>query len=90
MSIDDGWHLDKRVPISIIFVLVAQVLGGLWYVSELRRDIDMLKKDAAIAVDRDQRQDKFIAESMTLLRADIQELKAKIDRLVERGNGNGR
>lgn len=91
MSSDDinGWHLDKRVPISIILVIVVQVLGGLWYVSELRRDIDLLKKDQAVAVDRDNRQDRVIAESISLLRSDIQELKQKIDRLVER-NGSVR
>lgn len=37
---DTGWHLDKRVPVSIILVLILQFAGGAWLASQMRGDID--------------------------------------------------
>jgi Tfp pilus assembly protein PilO len=39
------WHLDRRVPVSIIVVLVVQLIGGLWFMFELRSDIDNNTRD---------------------------------------------
>jgi TolA-binding protein len=36
---DQGWHLDKRVPISIIAVLVAQFAAGVWMVANMNGTI---------------------------------------------------
>lgn len=37
---DEGWHLDKKVPITIIFVLFLQFIGGLWFVAKLDSKIE--------------------------------------------------
>jgi hypothetical protein len=36
---DTGWHLDKRVPVSIIAVLAAQLMGGIWLAAEMNSEI---------------------------------------------------
>jgi hypothetical protein len=48
---DMGWHLDRRVPVSIIAVLLAQFAGGIWMfatmsgdISKHTRDIDRLER----------------------------------------------
>ncbi len=33
---DDGWHLDKRVPIALVAVLVVQLLGNLWWAAAMQ------------------------------------------------------
>jgi cell division protein FtsB len=43
----DGWHLDRRVPVSIIAVLVLQLVGGLWFAFQLRADTDVNSRDIA-------------------------------------------
>jgi hypothetical protein len=44
---DAGWHLDKRVPVSIIAVLVAQLAGGIWLFSQMNSDIRRNSADIA-------------------------------------------
>jgi Tfp pilus assembly protein PilO len=78
------WHLDKKVPISILILVFVQLLGFLW---SIRKDVELLKLGQAVATDRDTRQDRTLADSISMLRADIQILTAKVDRLVEGGNG---
>lgn len=53
---DESWHLDKRVPIALIFALVIQFLGllvgGLWFAAKLESRIDAV--DARVSTtDRD-------------------------------------
>ena len=45
-----AWHLDKRVPLAIIFTMVGQVVAVVWAVSRLYSDVSM-------ALDTDIRQD---------------------------------
>lgn len=81
----DGWHLDKKVPISIIAVLVMQAVAGLWVIAEIRSDVNVLKAAKLAQEARDDRQDKTTADAVNLVRGDIQELGRKMDRLIERG-----
>lgn len=81
----DGWHLDKKVPISIIAVLVMQAVAGLWFISEIRSDVNVLKAAQLMQHERDNRQDQTTADAVALVRGDIQELGRKLDRLIERG-----
>jgi sensor domain CHASE-containing protein len=44
---DTGWHLDKRVPVSIIGVLFAQLVGGIWMAAQMNGDIKRNASDIA-------------------------------------------
>jgi len=44
---DTGWHLDKRVPVSIIVVLIAQLAGGIWMAAQMNGDIKRNTSDIA-------------------------------------------
>jgi hypothetical protein len=81
---ENRWHLDKKVPISIIMVLVIQAVSGLWFIADLKKDIEMVKLVQVLQRERDDRQDRTGAEQVALVRADIQELSKKLDRLIER------
>lgn len=38
---DDGaWHLDKKVPIALIFVLLGQLATGVWVASKLQSQVE--------------------------------------------------
>ena len=37
---DKNWHLDKRVPIALIFALMAQLAGAAWLASAAFKDIE--------------------------------------------------
>lgn len=81
---DQGWHLDKRVPISIIIVLVIQMMGGAWVASKMSSDIDRNARDIArneraievmsIASQEQAVQLGRIEENMNAIRTDISRL----------------
>lgn len=81
---DTRWHLDKRVPVSIILVLIFQGVAGLWVFAEMRKDIDVLKMQMVEMRDREKSRDMQAAESMQQIRGDILEVNRKLDRLIER------
>lgn len=80
---DNRWHLDKKVPVGIILVLLFQGVAGIWAIADIKKDVELLK-DARIAQrERDSRQDMATTETVALVRSDIQELGRKLDRLIE-------
>ena len=42
----EQWHLDKKVPVAIIIVLLTQGLAGAWYMAKL--DANDLQQDKRI------------------------------------------
>jgi hypothetical protein len=50
---DEEWHLDRRVPVSIIVTLLVQMSVGIWAFASLARDVETLKQ-------RMMRQDEMI------------------------------
>lgn len=88
MADSDHWHLDRKVPISIIVTLLIYGLSGMWFVADIKRDVEVLKAAQQAQRDRDERQDRAVSESLQQLRDAVREGNAKLDRLIER-NGNG-
>jgi hypothetical protein len=41
---DKEWHLDKSVPLGIIFVLVVQMAGGIWFMSALNSQVAQISR----------------------------------------------
>lgn len=81
---DERWHLDKRVPIAMILTLLAYGIAGLWFVADIKKDVEVLKDARQAQVARDQRQDEDMASAVRLVREDIKELGQKLDRALER------
>jgi phosphopantetheine adenylyltransferase len=79
-----GWHLDKRVPVSIIAVLLFQFIAAIVLVVEMRSDInghakDIQRLDAVVtgistASNAQAIQLGRIEENIGALRVDIQRL----------------
>lgn len=81
----EQWHLDKKVPITIILAMLGQFAGGLWFVGRLDARIIALETAQTAQAERDARQDTSHNDSLTLIREDMREISRKLDRLVERG-----
>lgn len=82
---ENRWHLDKKVPISLMLVLLMQGVAGVWAVADIKKDVELLKAAMIEQRNRDERQDKTTAEAVLQVRSDIKELSQKLDRLIERG-----
>ena len=83
--VDHGWHLDKKVPLSLIFAMLVQAGMVIVAISDIKKDVEFLKMQVRAQADRDARQDTDMKEAMTLLRESLGTLNNKIDRLIERG-----
>lgn len=86
----EAWHLDKKVPIALIVVLVAQFLGGLWFMARLDARVEeqaarLSKTEAQISsIDREARdfgtRIARIEEKSSAMLAILQRLERFIDR----------
>ena len=84
-----GWHLDRRVPVSIIFVLIIQFAGGVWVASSMQSEIERGREnisriDRQVEIMRDAGQVRAIQlgrieENTSALKKDLQRLVNIID-----------
>ena len=96
MEDQESWHLDKRVPIALIFAMIIQfsglVVGGVWFASkldsrigevDLRVDVldrDMTRMARQISVMADSSQAQAV--QLGRIEEQIGGLRADLGRLV--------
>lgn len=86
---DRQWHLDKRVNVSIIVVLVAQAALGLTWANRVSFDIDLVKQNQQEIQQALREQDRRVDTLSTVvthiegLREDIKKLTARFDLVIE-------
>lgn len=72
---DKAWHLDKRVPIALIFTLLVQTGSIVWWARGLDARVAVLEAEA---VGRPARRDA-IQTQLTDIKVSIASLKEKTD-----------
>lgn len=81
---DNQWHLDKKVPLSLIFAMLVQAAMVIWAIADIKKDVEVLKAAMVQQIDRDNRQDRAGAEAVALARDDLREVKSMLQKLLER------
>ena len=81
---NDSWHLDKKVPLSLIFAMLIQAAMVIWAVADIKKDVEILKSRVATQQDRDDRQDKTLEEVVSRLQTQLERMDGKLDRLIEK------
>lgn len=87
---DKAWHLDKKVPVAIIAVLLMQVAGLVWWGSQIESRVSVAERDIT-RVERQQETARRAAqlqavqlgrieENLSAMRTDIQRLIETLDR----------
>ena len=80
----ESWHLDKKVPLSLIFAMLIQAAMVIWAVADIKKDVEILKSRVATQADRDERQDKTLGEVVARLQTQLERMDGKLDRLIEK------
>ena len=80
----ESWHLDKKVPLSLIFALLIQAAMVIWAVADIKKDVEILKSRVTTQQDRDDRQDKTLGEVVSRLQTQLERMDGKLDRLIEK------
>lgn len=81
---ENEWHLDKKVPLSLIFAMLVQAAMVIWAIADIKKDVEVLKAAMVQQIDRDNRQDRAGAEAVALVREDLREVKSMLQKLLER------
>ena len=82
---DDGrWHLKREIQIGHIITTLTVAVSVIVYVGKIEQRLAVAESQIATQRERDERQDKVLAEAMARLGAQLERLDGKLDRLVER------
>ena len=81
---EDSWHLDKKVPLSLILALLVQSGMVIYAVADVKKDVEYLKLQVITQESRDSRQDTDRKEDQAYIREVFKTFDAKLDRLIER------
>lgn len=81
----EGWHLDKKVPLGLIFTVLVQAGMVIWAIADIKKDVELLKQDSATLHQRDDRAEGTLRETIKMMQDQFARLDAKLDRLIERG-----
>ena len=80
----ESWHLDKKVPLSLIFALLIQAAMVIWAVADIKKDVEILKSRVTAQQDRDDRQDKSMSDAVQQFVSRLERIDSKLDRLIEK------
>lgn len=79
-----GWHLKKEVNLSIIISIIGVGVACVTGYTDLKRDIALIKADAVVLHQRDQKMESDTKESIKALQEAMLRMESKLDRLIER------
>jgi len=80
----ESWHLDKKVPLSLIFAMLIQAAMVIWAIADIKKDVEILKSRVATQQDRDDRQDKIMSDAVQQFVSRLERIDSKFDRLIEK------
>ena len=81
---DGGWHLDKKVPLSLIFAMLVQAGMVIWAIADMKKDVELVKADITSLHLRNKDQADAFKDAINTLQAYYARMDAKLDRLIER------
>ena len=75
--------MKKEIQLGHIITTLTVAVSVVVYVNKLEQRIAIIETQIASQRDRDERQDKQTDEAMRLLRAQLEKMDAKLDRIIE-------
>ena len=87
MANQDGWHLSKSVPATLLLGLVTQAAAIVWTVSMMMGDIERNSNDIAEFNNRMQKVEasvQTLAISMARIDANIEHIRASVSKMASR------
>lgn len=79
---EDQWHLDKKVPITILLALAINAFAGIWWASKLESRIERVEQLFLEQRSRDSAQDQTILENRNERNQRFNRIEDKLDRLI--------
>lgn len=80
---DAGWHLKKEFQLGHIITSITIAASVIVYVNKIEQRLAIVETQISTQFDRDERQDKVTGEALSLLRAQLERIDTKLDRILE-------
>ena len=75
----ESWHLDKRVPISIIAVVIGQLIVGIWWTAKLDERVTSNRED----IERIEANSSGVPERLARIETLLESVVQRMDRREE-------
>lgn len=82
--ISHGWHLDRKVPISLIITVVALFVSGVSAYGDLKREIALMQANISVLYKSDDKQAESVKDAFSQFQAQLNRIDANLYRLIER------
>ena len=79
---EEPWHLDKRVPVALIFTLLVQTAGIVWWASSITERVVRLEHESVRSLTDDGRQFRLETQMSNVADA-LLEAKATLRRIED-------
>ena len=86
MPTEDGWHISRSVPATLLVGLVTQAAAIVWTVSMMMSDIERNSQDIAEFNNRMQKVEasvQTLAISMARIDANIEHIRASVSKMAD-------
>lgn len=77
---DGGWHLDKKVPLALIFAMLIQAAGVIAWASSATGSINTLIRDVAVLTANDKERGVKLEEVISL-KVEVRHINDSIARI---------
>ena len=81
---ESRWHLDKKVPLSLIAAMIAQVVIVTMFFADIKKDVELLKAKTTNIESRYESDKSTLRETLQIMREEFRNMDGKLDRLIER------
>ncbi|GAA5787312.1 hypothetical protein GCM10007860_10560 [Chitiniphilus shinanonensis] len=83
-----GVEIDTRINLGEICSAICIMAGLVWFAAGIEKRVALVEQQLSMQQaqqrERDERQDRQVAESLALLKSDLGEIKGSVNRLVDR------
>ena len=87
MTTQDGWHISKSVPATLLLGLITQAAAIVWTVSMMRADIQQNTEKLIAFSERVSKVENMVqsqAVSMARIDTNIQHIRGAVEKMAQR------
>lgn len=77
------WHIKREIQIGHLITTMSVAFSVIWYAGKLEQRIALVEKSIVVQEKRDDAQDSATNEAVGQIRAQLDRIDGKLDRLIE-------
>lgn len=84
----ERWHIKREFQLGHLITTLVMAASVIMYIGKMEQRIALVEQSVQIQRERDDRQDKAIAEALGAIEKRLGKLDDKLDRALEAGRNN--